>query len=72
MVEIHPLTWLGVALMLIGIAFVLLPVIGRYVDLSSIPSWLIYVYRSDGFYFVTSPLLIAISIVAIIFHFLTR
>jgi len=70
-VEIHPLTWLSVALILIGVAFVLLPIVGRYVDLSSIPSWLIYVYRSDGFYFVTLPLLIAISIVAIIFH-LTR
>jgi len=71
-VEIHPLTWLGVALILIGIAFVLLPIVGRYVDLSSIPSWLIYVYRSDGFYFVTSPLLIAISIVTIIFYILAR
>lgn len=65
------MTWLSVALILIGVAFVLLPIVGRYVDLSSIPSWLIYVYRSDGFYFVTLPLLIAISIVAIIFH-LTR
>lgn len=72
MVEIHPLTWLGAALILVGIAFVLLPIVGRYVDLSSIPSWLIYVYRSDGFYFVTSPLLIAVSIAAIIFYMLAR
>lgn len=72
MVEIHPLTWLGAALILVGIAFVLLPIVGKYVDFSSIPSWLIYVHRSDGFYFVTSPLLIAISIVTIIFYILAR
>jgi hypothetical protein len=68
----EPLTWLGIALMLIGAALVLLPIIGKYVDFSQIPSWLIYVYHSDGFYFVTSPLLLALSLVSLAIFLLRR
>ncbi|KUO41727.1 MAG: hypothetical protein AVW05_00795 [Hadesarchaea archaeon DG-33] len=68
----HPLTWLGVALILIGVALVLLPILGKYIDLSQVPSWLIYIYHSNGFYFVTSPLLLVLSIVAFIAYFLMR
>lgn len=68
----HPLTWLGIALILIGVALVLLPVLGRYMNLSQVPSWLVYVYHSDGFYFVTSPLLIVLSVAALLAYFLTR
>ena len=39
----HQLTWLGVALILIGTAIVLLPILGKYFDLSQVPSWLIYI-----------------------------
>ena len=46
--------------------------IGRYMDLSSIPSWLIYVYHSDGFYFATSPLLLLLSLVAFIIFLIIR
>lgn len=68
----HPLTWLGIALTLVGAALVLLPILGKYIDLSRIPSWLIYVYRSDGFYFITSPLLLALSAISLIVYLLTR
>ncbi|MDI6642879.1 MAG: hypothetical protein QMD95_02375 [Candidatus Hodarchaeaceae archaeon] len=68
----HPLTWLGIALILIGVAFVLLPIIGKYVDFLQVPSWLVYVYHSDGFYFVTSPILIVLSLLAFITFLLTR
>lgn len=68
----HPLTWLGITLILVGVALVLLPILGKYIDLSQVPSWLIYVYRSDGFYFVTSPLLLALSAISLIVHLLTR
>jgi hypothetical protein len=67
----HPLTWLGIAFILLGVALVLMPFVGKYIDLSRMPSWLIYVYQSDGFYFVTSPLLIVLSALLIIFYFLT-
>ncbi len=68
----HQLTWLGIALILIGTALVLIPILGRYIDLSQVPSWLIYIYHSNGFYFVTSPLLIVLSIAAFIAYILMR
>lgn len=68
----HQLTWLGVALILVGVALVLLPILGKYIDLSQVPSWLIYIYHSNGFYFVTSPLLLVLSIAAFIAYILTR
>jgi hypothetical protein len=68
----HQLTWLGVAFILIGVALIILPVIGKYLDLSRIPPWLIYIYRGNGFYFVTSPLLLVLSIVFLLLYFLRR
>jgi hypothetical protein len=68
----HPLTILGIALILIGVALVLLPILGKYVDFSRVPSWLIYVYHSDGFYFVTSPFLIVVSLIMLAIYLLTR
>ncbi len=66
------ITLLGIALILIGVALVALPMIGKYVDLSKIPSWIIYVYRSNGFYFVTSPLLILLSLISLTIFILMR
>ena len=68
----HPLTWLGIGFILVGVALVLLPVLGKVIDLSAIPSWLVYVYRSDGFLFATSPFLIALSIAAFLVYLLVR
>ncbi len=68
--SIHPLTWLGIFLILLGVALVILPAVGRYIDLSKVPPWLVYIYHSDGFYFVTSPLLVLLSAVALIIFLL--
>jgi hypothetical protein len=65
-----PITWVGVILIIIGVVIVLLPILGRYVDLSRIPWWLIYIYKSDGFYFITSPLLIVIFVVSVLIYLL--
>jgi len=62
----HPLTWAGIILIVIGVVLVLLPIFGRYIDFARVPWWLIYVYQSDGFYFVTSPLLIALFLLSVI------
>lgn len=69
---VHPLTLIGVVLIILGIALVLLPIMGRHVDLAHIPWWLVYVYKSDGFCFATSPLLIALSAISIIVYLLRR
>ncbi|MEM3401932.1 MAG: hypothetical protein QXT22_00710 [Candidatus Hadarchaeales archaeon] len=68
----HPFTWIGLALIMLGVAFVILPIIGKYIDVSNIPPWLIYIYRSDGFYFVTSPLLLLISLISILLYFFLK
>ena len=68
----HPLTWLGIGFILVGVALLLVPILGRVIDLSAIPSWLVYVYRSDGFFFVTSPFLIALSIAAFLVYLLVK
>ncbi len=66
---------LGISLILIGIAFVLIPIIGRFfteVDLEKIPWFLLYVYRRNGFVFVTSPILILVSVISLLLHFIRR
>lgn len=68
----NAVTLLGIALILVGGALVVLPVVGRYIDLSRIPWWIIYVYHSNGFYFVTSPLLLLISLITFIFYIVKR
>lgn len=72
MVATNAITLLGVAFILIGIALVLIPIIGNYIDLSKVPWWIIYIYRSDGLVFVTSPILLIISAVSIIIAILAR
>ena len=63
---------LGIALILVGVALVLIPIAERYIDLVRMPPWLIYIYRTDGFYFVTSPLLLVLSVIALIAYLLLR
>lgn len=65
----------GIVFILIGIALVLLPIIGRLVptiDLERIPWLLLYVYKRDNFVFVTSPLLILLSIISFVWSLLAR
>lgn len=59
-------TIFGVTFILIGIALILVPIILRLIptmDLEKIPWLLLYIYRKDGFFFATSPILIIIGIV---------
>gem|GEM_PF-877389 len=63
------LTIMGILLILIGVILVLLPIIANYLpSLEKLPPILVYVYRSDNFYFVTSPLLILISLILLILY----
>lgn len=69
----RPLTVLGLLLIACGFILVALPLIARHLpSLERLPWILIWVYRRDGFYFVTSPLLIIISIASVVLHLLSR
>ena len=60
-----PVMLIGLSFILLGIALLLLPLLSKMSPilekLQSLPPILIYVYHSNGFYFVTSPILIIIS-----------
>jgi hypothetical protein len=69
--EISPFTVVGALLILMGIIFVALPYIERVVpDLDRIPWIILWVYRSEGFTFATSPLLIIISVISVLLAYL--
>ncbi len=60
---------MGLILILSGIILVMLPFIARHLpNLEKLPWILIWVYRKNGFYFVTSPLLIILSIISILLN----
>ncbi len=65
---------LGAVLVLLGVAFFILPTLARSGLFSNvkIPWIILYVYKKDSFYFVTSPLLILISIASLIIFALRR
>jgi len=63
----RPFTVLGLLLIVCGFILIALPLIARHLpSLERLPWILIWVYRRDGFYFITSPLLIIISIVSVV------
>ena len=69
----RPFTVLGLLLIVCGFILVALPLIARHLpSMERLPWILIWVYRRDGFYFVTSPLLIIISIVSLVLHLFSR
>jgi len=67
-------TALGIMFILLGVALVVLPLLARSLDMQSIldrvPWIILYVYRQDDFVFITSPILIIISLAFIIYAFL--
>jgi len=65
----RPFTLMGLILILSGIILVMLPFIARHLpSLERLPWIFIWVYRKNGFYFVTSPLLIILSIISIVLN----
>ena len=64
--EYTPFTSMGWILILLGAIFVALPYITQLVpSIERIPWFILYVYRRDGFYFATSPLLIVLSLLSL-------
>jgi flagellar biogenesis protein FliO len=69
----HMFTWLGSILIVVGILFVLIPYLMRYVPaIEKLPPILVYIYRRDSFFIATSPILIIISVIAVIAYLLSR
>ena len=66
-------TVLGLLLILLGFILIMIPFVSRFFpSLEKIPPIIWWTYRSDHFYFATSPILIIISIVSLIFFVLGR
>ncbi|MEM4310859.1 MAG: hypothetical protein QXX95_00510 [Nitrososphaerales archaeon] len=65
MSQLESFTLLGLFFIILGIALILMPFLMKIINLQNlekIPSFIIYIYKSNGFYFVTSPILIALSL----------
>lgn len=66
----NQLTYLGFILIVLGVFLVFLPFITRFIpDVDKIPWLILWVYKTDGFTFVASPLLILISLVSIFLYY---
>ncbi len=64
---------LGVMLLLLGVILIAIPFLAKVVpSLDKIPPIILWVYKKDGFYFATSPILIIISLISIILFLLRR
>ncbi|MBC7127047.1 MAG: hypothetical protein H5T32_02355 [Candidatus Methanosuratus sp.] len=69
--ELAPLQFLGILLLILGAILFLLPMLlERLPSLERIPWILLYVYKSDGFVFVTSPILIILSLISFLLYIL--
>jgi len=65
--------WVGIVMILLGVLLVAIPYLIRYLpEVERLPPILVYVYRRDGFYFATSPILIIVSIACILASLLRR
>jgi len=73
MEEFRPLAAMGWMLILVGVLLVALPYLARLVpSVERLPWYIVYVYRSDGFTFATSPLLILFSVISLLWGYLRR
>jgi hypothetical protein len=67
--EYTPFTSMGWIMILLGAIFVALPYLTRIIpDIDRIPWIILYVYKRDGFYFATSPLIILISLFTLLLN----
>jgi hypothetical protein len=64
----------GIVLLLLGVAFIMLPLLARSGAFSNlkIPWILLYTYNKNGFFFATSPILIIVSVISIIVSIIRR
>jgi len=64
---LHFIQFLGVVLIVLGVLFFIAPLLlEKMPSLERAPWIILYVYRTDGFIFATSPILIIVSIVSLL------
>jgi hypothetical protein len=69
----QPFTLIGIIFIVAGILLVILPLIAQHIQsLQKLPWIIIWTYKSDNFVFVTSPILIIITIISFILNYLKR
>lgn len=59
---------IGVSFIVIGVILMVIPFLAKHITLETlkkIPWWVIWIYKRNSFYLVTSPLLIAATLVYI-------
>lgn len=70
----RPFAMIGLTFILIGLVLLLFPLIPKLTPildkLEKLPPILIYIYKHDNFYFVTSPILIIIALTFLIWKIL--
>lgn len=63
---------IGIFLVLLGLVFITIPLLDHFLSIEDIPWWLILVYKGDNVYFATSPILILITVLFLLFRFIFR
>lgn len=64
---------LGILFLMLGLLFFVAPILLKTIPSpENIPWYILFVYRREGFVFVTSPVLITISIIALLLNFATK
>jgi len=64
---LHFIQFLGIILIVLGVLFFIAPLLlDKLPSLEKIPWIILYVYRTDGFIFATSPILIIVSLVSLL------
>lgn len=72
-IDISYFQFFGVILIILGVLLFIAPVLlERIPSLDKVPWIILYVYRSNGFTFVTSPILIIISIISFLWSFIFK
>jgi len=73
MEEYRPFAAVGWMLILLGVLLVAFPYLARLApSVERLPWYIVYIYRSDGFMFATSPLLILLSLISLLWSYLRR
>jgi len=70
---LHSIQLLGVILIVLGVLILIVPLLlEKLPSLEKIPWIILYVYRTDGFIFATSPILIIVGIASLLLWLLSR